>query len=83
MKDTIQRHIFTFYLLMTAASLVTQLLIAGFIIGMNWEVIQFMDQLLRKLKMPALLRDSGRANGGSANMLVIDQLMHILAALCG
>jgi hypothetical protein len=26
---------------MTAASLVTRLLIAGFIIGMNWEVIQF------------------------------------------
>jgi hypothetical protein len=41
MKDTIQQHIFTFYLPMTAASLVTQLLIAGFIIGMNWEVIQF------------------------------------------
>jgi hypothetical protein len=41
MRDTIQKHIFTFYLPITAASLVIQLLIAGYIIRMNWEVIQF------------------------------------------
>jgi hypothetical protein len=41
MRDTISKHIFTFYLPMTGASLVIQLFIAGFIIRMNWEVIQF------------------------------------------
>jgi hypothetical protein len=41
MRDTISKHIFTFYLPMTGASLVVQLFIAGFIIWMNWEVIQF------------------------------------------
>jgi hypothetical protein len=41
MRDTISKHIFTFYLPMTGASLVIQLFIAGIIIRMNWEVIQF------------------------------------------
>lgn len=41
MRDTISKHIFTFYLPMTGASLVIQLFIAGFIIRMNWKVIQF------------------------------------------
>ncbi len=31
----------------------------------------------------SLTRDDGRENGGSANMLVNDQLMHILTTLCG
>jgi hypothetical protein len=42
MRDTITKHIFTFYLPMTGASLVIQLFIAGLIIRMNWDVIQFM-----------------------------------------
>jgi hypothetical protein len=41
MRDTIQKNIFRFYLPMTAASLVTQLLIAAFVIWINWEVIRF------------------------------------------
>jgi hypothetical protein len=41
MRDTIQKNIFKFYLPMTAASLVTQLLIAAFVIWINWEVIRF------------------------------------------
>jgi hypothetical protein len=41
MKTTIQKHIFSFYLPMTAASLVIQLLIAALIIWMFWDVMQF------------------------------------------
>ncbi|PMD52351.1 uncharacterized protein K444DRAFT_620005 [Hyaloscypha bicolor E] len=41
MRDTIQKNIFKFYLPMTAASLVTQLLIAAFVIWINWEVVRF------------------------------------------
>ena len=41
MRTTIQNHIFTFYLPITAGSLLTQLLIAGLIIWINWEVIEF------------------------------------------
>jgi hypothetical protein len=41
MKDTIERNIFRFYLPITAASLVIQLLLAGVLIGMNWDVIKF------------------------------------------
>ena len=41
MKSTIQQHIFTFYLPMTAASLVSQLLIAAYIIWMYWDVMRF------------------------------------------
>jgi hypothetical protein len=41
MRDTIQKNIFKFYLPMTAASLVTQLSIAGLIIWINWDVTRF------------------------------------------
>jgi hypothetical protein len=41
------------------------------------------DQLLRTDRMPALLRNNGRANDESANMLVIDQSMHILTRFRG
>jgi len=41
MRETIENHIFTFYLPITAGSLVTQLFIAGLIIWINWEVIEF------------------------------------------
>ncbi|KAN0092402.1 hypothetical protein V8E51_018249 [Hyaloscypha variabilis] len=41
MRTTIQNHIFTFYLPITAASLVIQLCIAGLVIWINWEVIEF------------------------------------------
>jgi hypothetical protein len=41
MKETIEQHIFTFYLPMTALSLLIQLLLAGSIIWINWEVMHF------------------------------------------
>ena len=41
MKQTIESHIFTFYLPITGASLFIQLSLAGFIIWLNWEVIEF------------------------------------------
>jgi len=41
MMGTIEKHIFTFYLPMTAISLVIQLVIAGSVIWINWEVMRF------------------------------------------
>jgi hypothetical protein len=41
MKETIEAHIFSFYLPITGVSLIIQLSIASLIIWMNWEVKQF------------------------------------------
>lgn len=41
MKKTIKQHIFTFYLPMTAISLLIQLSVAAFIIWLNWQVMEF------------------------------------------
>jgi hypothetical protein len=68
MKETIEAHIFSFYLPMTGVSLFIQFSIAGFIIWMNWEVKQFTiwsDSENRKFINESRGRRESRIIGGA------------------